>query len=161
VPEHGASRDPGFEPHVDDVIVDRQVVTADRMRGIEKAGARADSAMLRLSSACANHTSPLRETSFGRVRRTPVAEERVGMLGKASGCTRPRDGDAPRALARDAPVGARLDHLRDALLSEGGEPRAGWMAATAFSRRPFASIEMNHCGVARKRTGLWQRQQCG
>src|SRR3979409_1475244 len=24
-----------------------------------------------------------------------------------------------------------------------------------------ASIEMNHCSVARKITGLWQRQQCG
>ena len=23
------------------------------------------------------------------------------------------------------------------------------------------SIEMNHCSVARKMTGLWQRQQCG
>ena len=23
------------------------------------------------------------------------------------------------------------------------------------------SIEMNHCDVARKITGLWQRQQCG
>ena len=23
------------------------------------------------------------------------------------------------------------------------------------------SIEMNHCSVARKITGLWQRQQCG
>ncbi len=45
-------------------------------------------------------------------------------------------------------------------------PNAGihepaWIAATAFARRPFASIEMNHWGVARKRTGLWQRQQCG
>src|SRR5579864_3988905 len=25
----------------------------------------------------------------------------------------------------------------------------------------FASMEMNHCSVARKMTGLWQRQQCG
>src|SRR6266496_586368 len=25
----------------------------------------------------------------------------------------------------------------------------------------FVSIEMNHCSVARKITGLWQRQQCG
>ena len=24
-----------------------------------------------------------------------------------------------------------------------------------------ASIEMNHCSVARKMMGLWQRQQCG
>jgi hypothetical protein len=25
----------------------------------------------------------------------------------------------------------------------------------------FASIDMNHCSVARKITGWWQRQQCG
>ena len=25
----------------------------------------------------------------------------------------------------------------------------------------FPSIEMNHCSVARKMIGLWQRQQCG
>ena len=25
----------------------------------------------------------------------------------------------------------------------------------------FPSIEMNHCSVARKMMGLWQRQQCG
>ena len=34
-------------------------------------------------------------------------------------------------------------------------------AACAAGRRRSRSIAMNHCGVARKITGLWQRQQCG
>ena len=40
------------------------------------------------------------------------------------------------------------------------------MASSACRRRPLsefrsASMAMNHCGVARKMTGRWQRQQCG
>ena len=35
------------------------------------------------------------------------------------------------------------------------------LPATAARRMRGVSIEMNHCSVARKITGLWQRQQCG
>ena len=36
-------------------------------------------------------------------------------------------------------------------------------SATLRSVPPLSlpSMEMNHCSVARKMTGLWQRQQCG
>ena len=37
---------------------------------------------------------------------------------------------------------------------EAGSQLAWWIAASAFWRRSFASIAMNHCGVARKSTGL-------
>ena len=40
-----------------------------------------------------------------------------------------------------------------------GIQRTASASATAVARRP--SIAMNHCGVARKMTGEWQRQQCG
>ncbi len=33
--------------------------------------------------------------------------------------------------------------------------------SSARCRRPFASIEMNHCGVERNSTGFLQRQQWG
>ena len=35
------------------------------------------------------------------------------------------------------------------------------MAASASARRFACVIEMNHCGVARKATGVLWRQQCG
>ena len=34
-------------------------------------------------------------------------------------------------------------------------------ASSARARRSFFSMPMNHCSVARKMVGLWQRQQCG
>jgi hypothetical protein len=42
-----------------------------------------------------------------------------------------------------------------------GIQRVSRIACSARARRSFASIAMNHCDVARKITGLWQRQQCG
>ena len=50
------------------------------------------------------------------------------------------------------------------LYALGGAERVHRLArtwATPFERRPFASIEMNHCGVARNSTGWSQRQQWG
>ncbi len=35
------------------------------------------------------------------------------------------------------------------------------MASSARCRRSLRSMPMNHCSVARKMVGLWQRQQCG
>jgi hypothetical protein len=80
------------------------------------------------------------------------------------------DGHAPDALAADAPVGARGDHVGDALLAPGrvpdhlvdlldGELAEGGFRAVGALDRSFKP--MNHCSVARKMTGLWQRQQCG
>ncbi len=79
------------------------------------------------------------------------------------------DGHAPDALAGDAPVGAGFDHVVDALAAPGGVPDdvvdlpesalAEGGASANFRHRTLK--EMNHCSVARKMTGLWQRQQCG
>jgi hypothetical protein len=35
------------------------------------------------------------------------------------------------------------------------------ISASAAARRPACSMLMNHCGVARKITGVLWRQQCG
>ena len=35
------------------------------------------------------------------------------------------------------------------------------ISSSARARRSCESMAMNHCAVARKITGLWQRQQCG
>ena len=78
------------------------------------------------------------------------------------------DGNAPDALAGDAPVGAGRDHVRDAVFAPGRVPFhfldfvERTRAQRAARRSPMGvSIEMNHCSVARKMIGLWQRQQCG
>ena len=80
------------------------------------------------------------------------------------------DRHAPEALARDAPVRALLDHFVNAVFAPGGNPfhvrefrRAlpGARISVAVPCAELASILMNHCSVARKITGLWQRQQCG
>ena len=81
-----------------------------------------------------------------------------------------RDRHAPGALARDHPVGPALDHAGDAVLAGGRHPaRRLDLACSAMSRsvspsqRPSIglSIAMNHCGVLRKITGFFERQECG
>jgi hypothetical protein len=52
-----------------------------------------------------------------------------------------------------------LDHRADAVLAlrriqRNRSPRAP-------ARNLFASIEMNHCGVLRKISGAFDRQECG
>ena len=42
-----------------------------------------------------------------------------------------------------------------------GNHRTASTSAIALARSPVSSMLMNHCEVARKITGLWQRQQCG
>ena len=83
-----------------------------------------------------------------------------------------RDRHTPGALPRDAPVGPVRQHVVDAVAPprrdpldvavDGVEPgltqRPSPSAVRSPARRP---CRMNHCDVARKITGLWQRQQCG
>ncbi len=73
------------------------------------------------------------------------------------------DRHAPEPLARDAPVGAVLDHARRSAVSA---PARDPLDAVDLVRAPAAagrcaSMRMNHCSVARKMTGFLQRQQCG
>ena len=80
------------------------------------------------------------------------------------------DGDAPGALAADAPVWARLPACPcDALLAPGRNPgstlldlgEGRWRSWSGAGAGMGVSMAMNHCSVARKITALLQRQQCG
>ncbi len=78
-----------------------------------------------------------------------------------------RDRHAPGALAAHHPVGLGADHAADAVLPGGGHParladrlQRGRRAASAGRRRGL-SIAMNHCGVLRKITGFFERQEWG
>ena len=86
-----------------------------------------------------------------------------------------RDRHAPGALARDHPVGLALDHAGDAVLALRRHPagdldrceRAIARSVSPGLRRCRSapaiglSIAMNHCGVLRKITGFFERQECG
>ena len=84
-----------------------------------------------------------------------------------------RDRHAPGALARDHPVGLAVDHAVDAVLPGLRHPlghgdrvqRAGAQGVAGFGALPLSamslSIAMNHCGVLRKITGFFERQECG
>ena len=84
-----------------------------------------------------------------------------------------RDRHAPGALARDHPVGLAVDHAVDAVLARLAapiaSPRSRAARGRAACRRALAlplsamslSIAMNHCGVLRKITGFFERQECG
>ena len=72
----------------------------------------------------------------------------------------------PNPLPRDAPIRTPSDHVCHALFA----PRRVPLHFLDVFQRPaaqssaavhLASMEMNHCSVARKMMGLWQRQQCG
>ena len=83
-----------------------------------------------------------------------------------------RDRHAPGALTRDHPVRPAVDHAVDAVLARRRHPLVTEMACSARARKvspalalPFSmmslSIAMNHCGVLRKITGFFDRQECG
>ena len=72
------------------------------------------------------------------------------------------DRHAPDALARDAPVGPRRRSCwRCAPRPRPASTSRCWIASSARWRKSLRSMPMNHCSVARKMVGLWQRQQCG
>ena len=69
------------------------------------------------------------------------------------------DGQAPPALAGDAPVGALPDHGLHPVQAQAGTQRTSSQAAQASSLK--VSTEQNHWGVARKMMGFLHRQQWG
>ena len=81
--------------------------------------------------------------------------------GPVLGVKKRRDGHAPRALAADAPVGARLDGAADAGLAPGRHPLHLADASSAAWRVPPLSSDTNHWSTARKTMGVFERQQCG
>ena len=109
-----------------------------------------------------------RDRTTRRCRPSPRARRRVRPAPACADAARrsrvreQRERHAPGALARDAPVGTVRDHARDALLAPLGCP--AYLADLAQRRRAqprLTSMLMNHCGVARKITGVLCRQQCG
>ena len=84
-----------------------------------------------------------------------------------------RDRHAPGTLARDDPVRTALDHSGHAVfalrrhparLLDGGERALPQRVAALRPPSGSAmslSMAMNHCGVLRKITGFFERQECG
>ena len=105
-----------------------------------------------------------------RARRAPAsAALRRTSCSRPPGSARPRRAGA-RCTSRDgwrsccrcdraptpAPIARRCRWRRGRRAQ-----RRGRLMAVPPRRRAAPSIAMNHCEVARKITGLWQRQQCG
>ena len=68
----------------------------------------------------------------------------------------------PQARWREMHQSGRLSTIEPMrFLPCDGNQRVASIAASAFSRKPFFSMPMNHCGVARKITGALERQECG
>ena len=68
----------------------------------------------------------------------------------------------PQARWREMHQSGRVSTIaRMRLRPCGGTQRVSSIAASAFSRRPFVAMVMNHCGVLRKISGAFERQECG
>jgi hypothetical protein len=93
------------------------------------------------------------------VEERRLAEERIGIPRQAPSHTTAGIG-TPQVRWREMHQSGRVSIICAMRCSpNAGSQVPAWMAATALPRRSPASIAMNHCGVARKSTGLWQRQQ--
>ena len=128
-----------------------------------RAGTPRSAARTRRRRRSCSNTSPPASTSRRRQQRLAAGRAVHG-----------GNRHAPRALARDAPVGPVRHHVEDAVAAPGRNPfhlvvdrvLRGLRAASASGRPRRRSpgrrpCRTNHCDVARKITGLWQRQQCG
>ena len=72
-----------------------------------------------------------------------------------------RDGHAPGALARDAPVRPRFDRRLDTIFAPIRDPIHRIDRREGFRRKFWWSMLMNHWSIARKITGVLLRQQNG
>ena len=112
---------------------------------------------------CSYHASaPSRVEDVGRA----VGERRSSGWPPRRRCSaRPGWARPTSAGARCTSPGARRTCCASAPCPTRGTSATCSVAATAISRSvgppPSPSMRMNHCDVARKITGLWQRQQCG
>ena len=162
--QHGLVARPGIEPDVENVALALERSAA--ARGQVKPGVM-NSSMGRsyhASAPCSSNTEAARSTSSAvRIASPHFVQSTAG------------NRHAPRALARDAPVGPVREHVEDAIGAPRRDPldvpidglEAGLpqrVGEVRPSRPPIdgsPSMRMNHCDVARKITGLWHRQQCG
>jgi len=111
------------------------------------------------SASRSNHASmpPCSTSAATRSTRAGVS----GCSSPVSLCVKSGKRHSPRALARDAPVGPAFDHAVDALLAPARRPLDLADFLERGPTQPACSMLMNHCGVARKITGVLWRQQCG
>ena len=149
--EHGEMAGAGIEPDVEDVGF---------------LGNSVDAAFARTAHPGRSIRRPICRTRRRRYAREKidhaVEDLAIGERLAALFAIENGDGHAPDALARDAPIGARGDHVGDALFAPVGHPLDVLDGVErALARSSLRSMPMNHCSVARKMVGLWQRQQCG
>ena len=159
--EDGEPACAGVEPDVEDVRL-----FAERGAAAVSAGRSGGKQSRRRRVVCQASAPSWSKRSTMLLLSAVIDERLVALLAEEDG-----DGHAPDALAADAPVGAGGDHVGDALFAPGGIPDDlvdlvdGELAEGGFGAVGALSsgfpCEMNHCSVARKMTGLWQRQQCG
>ena len=140
----------GIEPDVENIGL-----FAERRAAAFRAGAAAPISSSRLFS-----NTRRRRCARGTVATTP-SSTRLSVKGSLQPRNRRRDGHAPDALPRDAPVGPHGDHVRHAFFAPGGCHLYGANRLERVGSKASRSMPINHCSVARKMTGLWQRQQCG
>ncbi len=152
------------EPDVEDVALALERRPAARRAGqARRAGTPRSAARTRR-----------RRRTARRPPRPGRSAPRVSTASPQRGAVERRDRHAPRALARDAPVGAVRHHVEDAIVAPRRDPRhlvvdgvprgvaqRPRLAVLALRSPASPSMRTNHCDVARKITGLWQRQQCG
>jgi hypothetical protein len=135
----------GIEPHLDDVhhllVVVRVAVVAEEARGIGlEPGV----------GALCSKASTTRSTTRGRA------------AARRSACRRRPAIGTPQARWREMHQSGRCSIIeRRRLRPASGTKRVASSGRSAFARRPLVSIEMNHCGVLRKISGAFERQECG
>src|SRR4051794_7015222 len=106
MPEHGQMARTGIEPHVENVVFFRELMAAAlvtlRAKGDELGG------RLLIPNVGAMLPEELHHVVENRALRERLA---------AGIAVEDGDGDAPDALARDAPIGTVLDHVVDPFLA--------------------------------------------
>ena len=154
--EHRQMRRTRIEPHIQNVGF---LAPAATRRSEQRVPAGSNS-----STVCVNHASaPSRVNHFARVRAAPHNRQTACRTcrNKESPAARPRSAAAKRtspAAPRSSSEFARRPTPASISLWQFPRARARGSAPAPV---PAPSRSMNHCSVARKITGLWQRQQCG
>ena len=157
--ENGVPACAGLKPYIEDVCLFAELfVTAGTARGVlrQKGGCVAD-----VPGVCALVFEELDDCLIDGF----VVEGLAAFVAEEDG-----DGDAPDALAGDAPVGTGGDHVGDALFTPGGIPddlldlvecalAEGCLQAFGGGHWSFHADEPLLGGA--KMMGLWQRQQWG
>ena len=137
---------PAVEPHVENVL-DLLVVGSVVVRPEEVLRVT----VYQASAPSAANAAAMRSTTSGSRSAWPVCRFTNTAIG------------TPQARWRETHQSGLLSIIeRMRLRPRSGTQRVASIAASAFSRRCQApSIGMNHCAVARKISGAFDRQECG